>query len=649
MINAVSPTRRRTTDDLLARLPPSPARSRAREMLPERLLRAEMPSLDASPSEIANIKQEMAQDLAPFEAMHVLACLVATQAFSRPEVYSELDDDSGATIEYVASILLERPSPAPVGEPGHPSTMGAAIQRTLDRTRGLTLQLGLNRYRREDQAETALDAIAATVETHDALSRWPGYAKQAQDLITELAADEETAALLREELGFDLTQALQLESAVGSLLTSRYNQHGERTAETVDALEAELDRDPAAVPPPLRARDDKEHSERGLWMLAQEHFSEHLRDALVITAADLAARADIEITVAESFLRTFSNDFGSTRGTNIVTGRNQVRQRPFVTDGEGRYLLTLPGNLLWGMRPVAEATIKRHQAAFHKYESARSAYTERECARQLRTVLKSDDVWTNALYWLDGKRYEADVIARVDDVCIVVEVKSGELSGKAWRGRRSDLRRGLEALIGESSTQCERLATELRAGRVPEFIDRSTHRPFEIPLDEISRVEAAVVTLESLGFVGMAFPRLREAGLLGDEGNEAPWIVSLYDLAAIATSCQYTPQFTAYVRRRRSMDERVAFMDECDLWMLHLRETLDFGAIRANKLFVEGRSDDLNKAWMFGSRMPTMKLDKSSKRRLRELDRKRPNGFVRKAEAVIADAQRGRRPRVRTF
>lgn len=608
-----------------------------------------MPPLAAGPGEIAKIKQEIAEDLAPFEAMHVLACLVAPQMFSRPEVYSELDDDSGATVEYVASILLERPSPGPIGEPEHPSTVSAAIQRTLDRTRGLTQQLGLNGYQREDQAQTALDAIAATVEVHDAISRWPGYAEQARDLLTELAADEETAALLRAELGFDLTHALQLESAVGTLLTSRFNEHGQRTAETVNAVENQLDRDPDAVPAPFQVRGDEQRLRRGVWMLAQEHFSERLRDALVITAADLADEADIELTVAEAFLRTLSNSFGSTRGTSIVTGRNQVRQRPFVTDGEGRYLLTLPGNLLWGIRPVAEAAIKRHQAAFHRYESARSAYTERECAQHFRSVLKTEDVWTNVWYWLDGKRYEADVIALVDEVCIVIEVKSGELPGKAWRGRRADLRRGLEALIGESSAQSERLATELRAGRVPEFIDRATQRALAIPLDDISRVESAVVTLESLGFVGLAFPRLRQAGLLGDAGQEAPWIVSLYDLAAVATSCQYTPQFTAYLRRRRTMDERVAFIDECDLWMLHLRETLDFGVVRGDKLFVDGRSDDLNKAWMFGSRMPTMKLDKSSKRRLRELDRKRPKGFIPAGEKVIADAQRGRRPRIQAF
>lgn len=608
-----------------------------------------MPPLDAGPAAIAKIKREIADDLAPFDARHVLACLAVTQMFGRPETYSELDDDSGVTIEYVASILLERSSPDPVDEASPPTKMSAAIQRTLDRTRGLTLHMGINGRQRQEQAETALDAIAATVEVHDALSRWPGYAQQARDLLAALARGDETAEFLGQELGFDLAQAVQLEDAAGRILETRHNEHLVKTADRVNDIEDAFDRDPDTVPAPLRARDEEARKRRGMWLLAQEHFSERLLDILLMTPADLAAEAGIEPAVAEAFLNAFSNHFGATKGTSIVTGRNIIRQRPFVADGEGQYLLTLPGNLLWGIRPLAEEALKSNRAVFHRYETTRSSYAEDVCARHLRDVLKTEDVWTNVWYWLDGKRYETDVIAKVDDVCIVVEVKSGTMPDKAWRGRKADLRKGLEALIGESSAQCERLATELRAGRVPEFVDRATQQSLAIPLEGINRVESAVVTLESLGFVGLAYPRLREAGLLGTNGREPPWIVPLYDLAAIAASCRYTPQFTSYLRRRRSIDERVTFMDECDLWMMHLRETLDFSTVRGSTLLVEGRSDDLNKAWMFGERMPTMKLDKSSKRRLQKLDRERPAGFIAAAEAAIADAQRGRRPRVRAF
>jgi pimeloyl-ACP methyl ester carboxylesterase len=147
----------------------------------------------------------------------VLACLAVTQMFTRPETYSELDDDPGVTIEYVASILLERPSPDPVREAAEPSTMSAAIQRTFDRTRGLTLQMGISGRRREDQATTALDAITAAVEVHDALSRWPGYAQQARALLVGLAREVETAEFLGRELGFDLAQAVQLEDAAGRI------------------------------------------------------------------------------------------------------------------------------------------------------------------------------------------------------------------------------------------------------------------------------------------------------------------------------------------------------------------------------------------------------------------------------------------------
>lgn len=615
--------------------------------MPERLKRAELPPLDGGAAEIAKIKQEIALDLAPYDAMHILACLTVTQLFTRSEIYSELDDDSAATIEWVASVLLERPSPLPTAEPAPPATMSAAIQRTLDRTRGITMQAIMGARRRRDQATTALDAIAAEVEVHDAVSRWPGYAAQARMLLERLAESADVATFLRGEIGFDLSQALQIEDAVGRFLTARFNAHGERTAHVVKNLEAEFDAHPEAVPAALKVSDEGERAHRGLWMLAQEHFSERLRDALLVTADDLAAEAEIEVRVVEAFLRAFSSSFGDTKGTSLLTGRNVVRKRPFVTVGDGRYLLTLPGNLLWSIRPLAEAGMKANAAIFHKYESARSRYTEYESARHFATALRTDQVWTNVGYWLDGACYEADVLARVDDVCVVVEAKSGELTGKAWRGRKADLKRDLDKLLGESSIQAGRLAAELQARRIPEFVDRATGAALTIPLEGVDRVESVVVTLEGLGFVGLLLPQLREAGVL-DEG-EPPWIVSLYDLEAIAGSCAHAAQLTSYIRHRRTLDPRVEFVDECDLWMLHLKETLDFRAVRGRVILVDGRSDDLNQSWMFGARTPKMKLDKLSKRRLRELDRKRPAGFIAAGESVIADAQRGRRPKVQVF
>jgi hypothetical protein len=643
----VSKQPRPTVADLIAGIPASAARAKAESAMPARLMRAELPPLDARPGDLAKIKQEVAADLAPYEAIHVLACIVIQGMFSRPEIYSELDDDTAAVIEYVASILLERPSPLPTVDPAPPPTMSGPIQRTLDRVRGMTVQTIMGAKRREAEAKTPLEAIAAGVEMHDAISRWPGYADQARALLTELATDDDVATFLRGKLGFDLHQAIKLEDGVGRLLTDRYNKHGERTAEFIGQLEEQIDAHPDAFPEMLRVSSAEERTKRGMWLLAQEHFSERLRNDLLITAEDLTAKAGIAIEIANAFLRAFSMEFGDTKGTTILTGRNLVRARPFVSDGEGRYLLTLAGNLLWGIRPTVEAAIKTDKTAFHAYEAARSTYVEQQAAGHFRKALKTDQVWTNVWYWLDGKRYEADVIAVVDNVCMVAEVKSGDMSEKAWRGRKAELRRDLQALLGESSEQCGRLAAEVRAGQVPDFIDRTTQEPVPIPLQGVTRVEAVVVTLEALGFVGLLFPHLRAAGLFGD--GEPPWVVSLYDLGAVAACSAYTPQFTSYVRRRRTLDERVSFMDECDLWMLHLRETLDFSLVKGREVMVDGRSDDLNKVWMFGARWPTMKLDKSSKRRLRELDRKRPSGFVAAGEAVIAELQRGRRPNVRTF
>jgi hypothetical protein len=607
--------------------------------MPTALRRAHLPALNAGPGDIAQIKKAIASELEPFDAIHVLACMGATQIFSRPDTFSELEADSAATIEYVASILLERESPAPVGEAGNDVAMSAAIQQTLDRTRGITMHAVFSARAREQHAQDPIEAIAAAVEVHDAISRWPGYAHQARELLAVLGEDNDIAQYLRSTLGFDITQALVLEESVGRLLAERYNAHGQQTATTANDLTESL-----TGPTELAASvDPRAH----LAIIAREHFSVRLKQALLISAREVAAESGVDALVAESFLRSFASHFGDTKGTNLMTGRNQVRRRPFVADGEGRYLLTLPGNLLWELRPRIEEELKQCSPLFHTYETARSRYVERAAAAHLRKALKTDQVWTNAVYWLDGDRYEVDVIAVIDDLCVIIEAKAGAMTGRSWRGRKADLLRDLRDLLGKGSRQCARLASELSVGQSPVFSDKLTKVPLDIPVGDATRVESVVVTLEGLGFNGLVFPKLREAGLLGSD--EPPWVVSLYDLGTVAHSSSYTPQFTSFIRRRRTLDDRVEFLDECDLWMMHLRETLDFASVRGQLILVEGRSDPLHQTWMFGARPPTMRLDKAAKRRLRELDRKRPAGFVAAGEEVIAAAQRGRRPNVQTF
>jgi hypothetical protein len=638
---------RRTTADFIAGLPASEARDRLAQSLPGRVLRAELPSLDAQPRDIAAIKLDIAADLAPYDALHVLACIVPLVSFTRPETYTELDEEPAATVEYIASVLLERPSPEPTAQPQAPETMSGAIQRSLDRTRGIALQAIFDGRRRRDSGIPALERVALDVAVRDAISRWPGYGQQERSLAGHLAADDTVAAYLRRQIGFDLAQALELEAAVGVLVEHRYNAHAQQTADTIHNLEAEFDANPQAVPEALRVRSAAERSQRGAWLLAQELFSVRLKDALVITSADLAMEANVDHTVAAAFLKALSCQFGDTKGTSILTGRNQVRRRPFMADGQGGYLLTAPGNLLWALRPLTEAVTKQDEAIFHLYEGVRSRYVESETARSFVKALKPREIWTNLAYELNGATYEADVLVKIDDMCIVIEAKGGGLSDNARRGRKRELKRELKALLGKSTEQVGRLTAELRAGRTPAFYDRVTRKPVETGLAGIQRVEAVVVTLEDLGFVATQAVELREAGVLGP--GHPPWTVSLYDLQAIANSCAYAAQLTSYIGRRRAIDERVEFVDECDLWMLHLRETLDFSAVRGRVILVEGRSDDLNRAWMFGARMPTMTLDKSAKRRLREADRKRAPGFIAAGEQLIDDAQRGRRPRVRAF
>jgi hypothetical protein len=637
----------RNVRDFLQGMQPSPAREQLARTLPDRLLRAEFPSPTAQVKDVVAMKRDIVADLAPYPALRILAGIILPLAFGRKETYSELDEESAATVEYLASILLERPSAEPTAEPRSEEDMNAAIQRSLDRVRGITIRTVMDGRRREEETQEPLERIAIAVSVHDAISRWPGYAHQARQLADQLAADQTVAEFLRGTLGFDISQALILEDAATKLLETQFNAHGKQVAESVNALLDELEANPDAVPEHLRVRDEEERARRSQWLLAQAFFAEPLAESLSITTEELATQAKVDRAVAQAFLTAFSCSFGDTRGTSLLTGRTLVRQRPFIAMGEGRYLMTAPGNLLWAIRPTVEAAIKPDNSVFDTYEKSRSAHVEQRAAQLLGEALRTTDLWTNLAYTLDGATYEADVLATIDDVAIVVEAKGGALTDNAKRGRKRELKRELAALLGKSSTQALRLSEELQAGRVPEFHDRASGARVHVDLLDVRRVEAVVVTLEALGHIASKTDELRRAGLL--TGVDPPWTVSLYDFEAIAQCCAHAAELTLYISRRRSLDERLEFIDECDLWMLHLRETLDVTGVNGRVLLVNGRSDPLNRALMFDDRMPTMKLDKSAKRRLRESDRKRLPGFISIGEEAIVAAQRGRRPQVRVF
>lgn len=608
-----------------------------------RLRSAQLPRPDATPRELAAIKQEIARDLAPFDALHILATLMVTRM---------TDDLSGdfepaGTMEYVATVLLERPdqgaTAAPVGE----VEKNAAVQRTLDRVRGLTLY-GLRHGRiTAATARAPIEAIATALRSSDALVRGHAHEPQVVTFLRAILDTPSFADFFDRAVGFDACQALECDRAIRDLLVARITEWRDHVPRAIEAAETLWNSGERPVPPGLELRLGRSREQRFWWLVAQYFTSDAIVDLLSVSADELAEAAGVSVRVAHAFLDRFTSSWGTSRGLTLLSGRNEVRHRPLLRGRAGRAHPTAHENLLWAIRPALEEALKADRSMFEEYQVRRAAHTEEETARLFGLALRPDLLLTNLNFSIPHGNGEVDVLIRIDDLLIIVEAKSGVLSDAAYAGRKAALRRDLQKLLGKSSTQTSRLDSALRNGEPVTFSNRATGEPVDVDLSSVQRFHGVVVTLEDLTPVVMRPDWLAGAGIVDPE-RAFPWCVSLFDLETIAKSTQFPAQLTGYLSARAEIDPRAEWPAEDDLWMTHLLSRLDFSHVDEQPFMVDGRTDLLADQWMRDRPAPRADLSKATKKALQRLGQRRPEGWLRETERLLDDARRGRRAKVVT-
>jgi hypothetical protein len=573
--------------------------------------------------EAVRLKRDVIDALAPHEAMSVLLNFILGAAHGSQTL-------APGDIEYLVAVLLERPSPLPVREGGDWAADNARAAAALVELRNLqTRDYARRRAAGTEQAAIAL--LASDAELDDTFFRWPGELTQIRRLLSDLfPADDAVAALLSSEFGFDGQQAIALGNAAIDLFVSGANAYNH----TLRKL--------ASSDPRVRtARGAAARSQalgEVIWELMSERWDYR---EFTFRATDLAHATDVPVAAAHAFIERFSLGFGDLRGGRpLMTGRNLVRHRPLIHDGEGRALPTVYGNILWAIRPAFENTLRASPGVWAHYQRRRAGVLEDRAADLLERALGAT-AQRNVSFQLDAHKelWEADVLARVGDVCFVVEVKSGQLSADARRGNKGAAKRDLDGLLGKSVRQASRLASAILTSEAVTFLNRATGNPVTVDLDGVERVEPVVVTLEDLTLIGANTRTLRAAGLL-PENTALPWLINVFDLEVLAATAEFAAQVTAFVAARRTLPERTLFNDEIDLWTAFVTGALhvegDDPLIGGQRAVLAGRYDP--------SKPPPheMRMTGSQRRKLRALNRDRPAGWLRDAEALIAAIQVGR-------
>lgn len=557
--------------------------------------------------DVADVRKKMSTIAAPHDAAHLIAVLAATRSFATRD-WREEEHGSPMADEHVIATLISRPSAAPLDD--HPGS--SDILDDLARLLALGLQAAtISLYCDLDSGlgeATAEQQLAARFRGSDAMVRGDAYEPQELPLVLALFADEAIRSALRDALGFDAEAAVGFEQAITRILERRFVVNGLGEASALRRLS--------------------------------------LVKNLSVTPSLLARSAGRSLDEATSFLEQLSIGFGHReRGGALMGGSSQIRLRPLVAVGDGRYIPTSAVNLMAALRPRLEASLKG-SPVWERYQANRAALVEQRTEMVLRHALDPDETWRNVGYDITGtgSGFETDILLLVDDTLLVIEVKAGEFSESARKGRARALADELKEIIGKAATQAMRLEIALIDRQYATFYDRNTHAPLRIPLDRVRRVFPIVVTLRPVGWLQGTHDLLRAAGILPAEATRAPWIVGLHELELIAYLTEYPSQLTRFIALRLGSRALFVGSEELNLWMLYLRRSLE-GVPNGVPIMVPNETQDLDTFVMFRNvARPKMDLSDTTHANLRALQKRRHNGWLGTGEALVAQEQRDRRP-----
>jgi hypothetical protein len=301
-------------------------------------------------------------------------------------------------------------------------------------------------------------------------------------------------------------------------------------------------------------------------------------DAAIIDTGVIAERTGYPVATVDAVLDAYTltglNDLDETLD-RFFRGDNPLRTAPIVIDEHGRRMLVHDALALPAVREVIEVRLKaagRQKA----YEAHRGTWVENAAVELLARVFADAQVFRGFKYFIPDpyasveqttpekftKLVEGDGLILIDDVAIIIEVKSVALTAEARSGVGRTLQGKLRDIITHAASQAvrlrERILTDQRIRlKGNEWIDA----------DNIREIHTIAVGLEDLSGVTTATTALLAAGVLAPD--HIPWTVSVHDLRIVCELLERPAELLLYLRRRTEPTAtwRYRAVDELDLFL----------------------------------------------------------------------------------
>jgi hypothetical protein len=368
-----------------------------------------------------------------------------------------------------------------------------------------------------------------------------------------------------------------------------------------------------------------------------------LSDYLCFGVADLVERG-IDYHVAAGFCEAFSQRLGSS--PMALPGlTSSLRNRPLLSDGQGRMLCVALPLLLRAIRPRLRSMLnpdipegRGSPAGFRRWirqenrivamlaeaHLQRMGFQATGCEAKWRTAHDNSDI---------------DVWAQLEQHLLTLQIKTGRLRG--WRSINTfegDVRK----LVGEAIEQHERFHGAFGGEG---FAWSSPHPPVAGRREQLTPI---VLTLEDVSGCAVVSARLRDAGLVS---GALPWIISLAQFEQALELLELPAVLMNFLDRRAKLSENQLFVvaDELDLVLEYLSHGLELavsGSVSFQGQTVQGISAGqpfrAYQAWLEGERgigppapKPALSAPDKMLSLLGRLDRDRPEGFLAMSIALL--------------
>lgn len=307
-----------------------------------------------------------------------------------------------------------------------------------------------------------------------------------------------------------------------------------------------------------------------LRVLVMDHHDRLLPEVYTFSASDLAEPSGPEEERVSAILDGYALAWGDLAGhdSGYFHRSNPVWRKPLVRLEDGRYFCALPGVFFSFPIPCMEAVLSSHM---DEVKSRRAEYLGFKVAEIVDRHFPGCNIRRNVRWTVDGETLEADLVARIDSLALVIECVSEKITPSELGDEPERLREHVEELLVGPSRKSLRLKKRLEAtGSRPDMAE-----PLSGGIGKVRKALRVSVCLEDFGFIRSTLRLLGDVGWLPEDFAPSP-TMNLADFEMAFDLLGHPVRILHYLSRREAIEGNVGYLaDGHDLLGLYLTTLLD--------------------------------------------------------------------------